>query len=1156
MNPCKQSLTPFLSSLCLLLIGAALQIAAQSSSAREHHTGPASHSNQTEQPALVVQTGHAGQISSLAFSPNGRWLLTSSVDGIVKLWNTDTRRLIRTFRAPAIPLVAFSPDGKIFAIAGGKASANKEIVLFNFPYGNELLRWDGGRGPLNAAAFHTTLDLFATASGDSVVLWNPTTGARIATLSPGAQLQSGYPGFDSLHAISFNTDGRWMASGDWQGNVIIWDVVSQTAIKHFVQRGSVVSLAFSPDERRLASAAGSASIFITDLATGGVKPLADAGGDFPQSVAFSPDGRWLASGGLRCVFICDSSDGRVVKKIPMPDYGQTSWVRSLAFSPDTRLLAAGTDVNDVFLWEVGSGFTGGPLGTRSSGVDKVAISQDAGALVFAFREGPLLVWSFARDGVPHAFESRIKAWPDAMALNRDGTVFVTGDALKNVAVRNSHDGQTSHAFRARKSIAHIAFGPQGKSLAIAESMSEKDDGIQVIDISTCKQKKFLKHKEANLVTFLADERALVSSSWDTSVRLWDLERRKTVHEYTGHSWFITSLAVSSDARHLAVSSFNGTIKVWSLVDHQSLLDLRVDGTISCAAFSPDGRALAIAGYQTLVVFQFPSGRKIFDRSDLDFAVDAIAFTPPGRGLLVAGKGGDIALLNAETGTDLVRMALLHDGSGKIDWMAFDADGFFDGTRRAWQLVPFRFPSEPLRLYEPEQFFNQFFQPSLLVDIFREGKSIRELLKDRSDPRTNLEVSAYRNSKLPYVEIIRPVNDFKTGEREIEVVVEAKDTGSGIRDLRVFRNHTLVHFEHGDLNPEAKTKAYRLSIPVKVVSGLNEINAYAFNRDNVKSKDSMINIMGTDSPKRKGTAYILAVGVNQYSNTDWNLNFAVNDANDITGTLGQSLKMLNTYAQTVPVTLLNGEATKVNLLAAFDLLSGAITSLPRGAPNVLKKLRRAEPEDDIIVYFAGHGMADKDRYYLIAHDMGYEGAGGDLDKADREIIMKHSLSDQDLNNGFEKIDAGRMLLIIDACQSGQALEAEEKRRGPMNSRGLAQLAFEKGMYILAAAQSYQAALELEKLGHGVLTYVLVEEGLKRMAADTNRDGLLTCQEWIDYTVQNMTREQEKANERLVERTRGRGVILVDNPITGQVPKAYYRRELGEQPFIIAVKGKAP
>ena len=215
---------------------------------------------------------------------------------------------------------------------------------------------------------------------------------------------------------------------------------------------------------------------------------------------------------------------------------------------------------------------------------------------------------------------------------------------------------------------------------------------------------------------------------------------------------------------------------------------------------------------------------------------------------------------------------------------------------------------------------------------------------------------------------------------------------------------------------------------------------------------------------------------------------------------------------MPVTLLDGAASRASLLTAFDLLSGAITRVPAGVPDELGKLQQAEPEDDIVVYFSGHGMADQDRYYLIPHDMGYQGRRADLGQAGRELIMKRSISDQDLNRAFEKIDAGRIMLIIDACQSGQTLEAEERRRGPMNSRGLAQLAYEKGMYILAAAQSYQAAREFSTLGHGLLTYTLVEGGLKQFGADNSpRDNQITAEEWLDYATKYTGRkvEQRKA-----------------------------------------------
>ncbi len=107
-------------------------------------------------------------------------------------------------------------------------------------------------------------------------------------------------------------------------------------------------------------------------------------------------------------------------------------------------------------------------------------------------------------------------------------------------------------------------------------------------------------------------------------------------------------------------------------------------------------------------------------------------------------------------------------------------------------------------------------------------------------------------------------------------------------------------------------------------------------------------------------------------------------------------------------------------------------------------------------------------------------------------------------------------MIDACNSGQALETEEKRRGPMNSKGLAQLAYEKGMYILTAAQSYQAALEASRLGHGYLTYALVEEGLKTPAADVEpKDSQLLLREWLDYATNRVPQMQQETIDRGLE-----------------------------------------
>jgi hypothetical protein len=194
--------------------------------------------------------------------------------------------------------------------------------------------------------------------------------------------------------------------------------------------------------------------------------------------------------------------------------------------------------------------------------------------------------------------------------------------------------------------------------------------------------------------------------------------------------------------------------------------------------------------------------------------------------------------------------------------------------------------------------------------------------------------------------------------------------------------------------------------------------------------------------------------------------------------------------------------------------------------------------------------------LYPHDLGYTGPRTRLDAAGWRQIVARSISDLDLERAFEPIDAGRLVLVIDACNSGQALEAEERRRGPMNSSGLAQLAYEKGMYVLTAAQGYQAALEATQLGHGLLTYALIAEGLRQATADVApRDGQILGREWFDFAVRRVPELQRALLED--RRRQGRDIVFSDEDSrladpgqrTLQRPRAFYRREPETQRFPI-------
>jgi uncharacterized caspase-like protein len=325
---------------------------------------------------------------------------------------------------------------------------------------------------------------------------------------------------------------------------------------------------------------------------------------------------------------------------------------------------------------------------------------------------------------------------------------------------------------------------------------------------------------------------------------------------------------------------------------------------------------------------------------------------------------------------------------------------------------------------------------------------------------------------------------------------------------------------------------------------------------VKSKDAQLTLTGADSLKRAGSAYIIAVGVNEYANEQYNLKYAVADAQSFGEEVRTRVSQVTHFDRVEVVPLVNENATKANILSALKRLAGA-SEPPTLKTGPLDRLRRAEPEDTVIIYFAGHGTAQAQRFYLIPHDLGYRGERTKLNEQGLKTIVEHSISDLELEQAVEGMDAGHLLLIIDACNSGQALEAEERRRGPMNSKGLAQLAYEKGMYILTAAQSYQAALEAAQLGHGLLTYALVEEGLKTAVADSEpKDGVVTAREWLDFATERVPQMQEekmKSGRGIgldIAFTEGEQKIADPEKRSIQRPRVFYRRELETNQLVIA------
>ncbi len=596
---------------------------------------------------------------------------------------------------------------------------------------------------------------------------------------------------------------------------------------------------------------------------------------------------------------------------------------------------------------------------------------------------------------------------------------------------------------------------------------------------------------------------------------------------------------------------NRSLRLWDGQSCKQIRSVPATDALATLGISPDGKLVYTSMQSThsnsepqtgVQVWNLEIGKHLYDLPGVYSAPQLLVTAPSGRTLLAVDVDNALGIFDSHTGARLGTMHPLQEG----EWLVTSSDGLFDGSPRGWKQIAWRDADGPTTR-PGEVFFSEFYRPGLLAELLdgyhpNVSRTIAQV--DRRQPDIKLTTTgALAQQRSVHLRI-----------DVAESPASGQAPAGGIRDVRLFRNGILIKAWRGDL--KLNGGALSVETDATVISGDNRFTAYAFNHDNVKSSDAEV-VVHCGAAATQGTAYIVAVGVNHYANSEFDLRYAVPDATRLGELVEKSLSALNTYGRVVRVDLLDSDATKANLRLALDLLSGRVHAAPAASPSQLARLRAVEPEDAVVVYFAGHGVAWNDHFYVVPHDMGYGGPRAEL-KGSIDQVLGRSISDTELEQEFEPIDAGQILLIIDACNSGKALDAEESRRGPMNNKGLAQLAYEKGMYVLTASQAYQSALESSKLGHGYLTYALADEALTSTVADTMPvDGKITASEWFEYASRRVPQLQIKALE---ETEGGARQIHFESAETAdavpsqrgsrlQTPRFYYNRELINKGMVV-------
>jgi WD40 repeat protein len=582
---------------------------------------------------------HGDGICHVVYSPDGKFLASLSRDRTCRVWEADSGRLVHLFQEKDVDFyaVAFAPDSATLIASGGDPfhGGNASLRVYDLKTGLEIRRLEGHDQP--------------------------------------------------AYSVNVAPDGRTVLSVSCD-QVLRWDAATGDKLTQWRLR-STASLAASPDRSMIAWIDGESedkTVHLSDAATG--KELTKLKGHKRAivSVAWSPDGRYLASGNpFEPIHLWDTHTGKVVRCLDQQQAGM-----ALKFSADGKLLASGCMDGKVRIWDVATGNEQPLLAGYRGWVNCLAFAPDGKTLALAGADSQVIHrWDVATAN-PHRSAHGHHGQIYTLDFAPGGAILATGggdwhDTDQVIYLWESATGNFVRRLEGHTGKVYcVRFSPDGKKLV---SGSEREDIFRIWDAATGKELSRFEHKTSeegpslearvSALAWSPDGSRVISAHDQGTLLLWDVPSGKQIRTFKGHEGIVQSVIFSPDGKWLVSGSIDRTVRLWDVESGEECGHFGdAADAVKCVAFSPDGRLLAasIGDYEGAVyVWDFKTSRLVGRLPAPKGRVYQIAFSPDSK--LLAGTGGDNALVVWEVATRQERCRFPGHSSGGLA-LAFAPDG--------------------------------------------------------------------------------------------------------------------------------------------------------------------------------------------------------------------------------------------------------------------------------------------------------------------------------------------------------------------------------------------------------------------------------------------------------------------------------------------------